>query len=549
MTNLSCLARAGLSRRGESSKIAGENHGAATRENADVQDAAGVSAGRTLFPDGQGMSPYLADWRRAFAGLDLARSAPVALVFDRGPCPPAIEAVRVPWPCKGEDRRLAELHLAALANNILCIRGARRLSVLAPTEAMGQAIAEDLTRHLLLRPDALSDRSLVFLHTLVRQVFAADFTIDADREHALALHQEAAAHSDASCDAPPGPGQTRPGTVLSVNIGQHLTSQALVRIEADGRFAVEHLTRRETFSPDGGQCLSAHLDALTADARALAAGCDRAVDAVGVSIAATIFAGRVRAVPECGLYAGCGEADIRHADAALRRAFAAIAPGRPVTVRNDGETQALFAFRYGQTDGVAEPGGNPADARGGLLSVRLGACPAVHVLDAAGRARPGFHEYGWCITRYAPRCSKAGLFTTIRPYISHYGVAVAAHELGLLQRHRLHPEAAIPFFHEALGAQDAEARRDALRVYGVLGAHLAMLAAEVARQEPVGVLRLLGSRANRIDAAAFAAMADGFDAFAAGHGLSVAGMRLELLEDASPVAGLVGAALAALRRP
>ena len=545
MTNLSCQARAGRPCPADPYKMAFKEHGAATRDYADVQDAAGVSAGSTLFPDGQGMSPYLADWRRAFAGLDPARSASVALVFDRGPCPPVLESVRVPRPCKGQDRRLAELYLAALANNVLCLQGARRISVLAPTEAMGQAIAADLARRLLLRPDALSDRSLTFLHALVRQVFAEDFTIDADREHALALRQEVV-HGDGSCDAPPGPGATRPGTVLAVNIGQHLTSQALVCIEADGHFAVEHLTRRETFPPGGEQCLGAHLDALTADARALAAGCDRAVDAVGVSIAATVFAGRLRAVPECGLYAGCGEADIRDADAALRRAFAESFPGRPVAVRNDGETQALFAFRYGRPEGVADPGENPTEGKSGLLSVRLGACPAVHVLDASGRARPGFHEYGWCITRYAPRRGEAGLFTTIRPYLSHYGVAVAAHELGLLQRHRLHPEAAIPFFHEALAAPDAAARRDALRVYGVLGAHLAMLAAEVARQEPVGVLRLLGSRANHIDAAAFAAMTDGFDAFAAGHGLSVAGMRLELLEDASPVAGLVGAALAAL---
>lgn len=507
-----------------------------------------ITPSTRLFAAGQGISPYLADWHRIFARLDPARTEPLELYFDRGRLSPVREAVRLPQPLSPDDRHIAELYLAVLVNNVLCTRGARRVSILAGSTTTAREMTHALTRLLLLRPDDFSNMSLQFLYALAAQAFDTPFIIDADREHALSLRERLDRQEDAARE-PGNIPKIRPGTVLAINIGQRLTSQALVTIDASGRFTLERLSRRDTWMADSRQCLTAALDALTAGARDCLGPVDRTVDAVGISIAATVLAGTLQPVAQFGLYADCSAEEYRDADAALRRAAAAVLPGRPVNVINDGEGQALFAFHYSPKTSPPQPDPPSGKTRsqGGMLSIRLGACPAVHMLDGSGRAAPGFHEYGWLVTRYTPARATAGFFSTIRLYLSHYGVAVAAHELGLLEKYRLPFEAAIPFFHEAL-LQDAPSRNDALRVYGVLGAHLAMLAEEVNRFCPLGVLRLLGSQANRIDAPAFAAMTEGFAAFCAGHDASVAGLRLELLEDTSAVAGLVGAAHAALRR-
>lgn len=496
-----------------------------------------------LFPSGQGVSPYLTDWRQAFAGLDPDRATKVSFCFDRGELPPVIESILLPRPIDDADRQLVELFCAALVNNVLCLRGARRVSVLAEDGGLAKTLACAVRRLLILGLDGFSDMSLIFLRGLVKQVFAADFTIDADREHALGLCRRHD-HADALGETPQaGPRYIRPGTVLAINIGQHLTSQSLVTCDGAGGYAVGAFSRHPTWNVGERICLNAALASLCAEAGALANRAGQPIDAVGISLSATVVTGTVYPVPEFGLFAGCDEAEIRDADAALRRSFADILSDRPVAVVNDGEAQALFAFHYDRPASQADDAGT-----GGLLSVRLGACPAVHVLDASGRAAPGFHEYGWLVTRYAPNTAQSRLFSTIRFHLSHYGVAVAAHELGLLARYGLNIETAIPFFHDALVGDTPHLRLDAARVYGVLGAHLAMLAEEVARQIPLGSLRLLGSRTNRIDAPVFSAMAEGFAAFATGHGLSVSGLPLTFIGDASPFAGLVGAALAALRR-
>ncbi|EFL51372.1 conserved hypothetical protein [Solidesulfovibrio fructosivorans JJ]] len=498
-----------------------------------------------LFPPGQGISPYLADWRKAFADLDPTRAVTVSFCFDRGKLPPVIETVCLPWPVDAADRPRVELFSAAVVNNVLCLRGARRVSILADDAALARNLAEAIRRLFILGPDDFSDMSLIFLLRLVERVFGADFTIDADRDHALALLRDHC-RLDASDETPPaGPTDIRPGTVLAVNIGQHLTSQALVRCDGAGGYAVESFSRRPTRDDQGERmCLNAVLPSLRAEAKALAKQAGRPIDAVGVSLSATVVAGKVRPVPEFGLFAECGETEIHDADATLRRTFGDIFPGRPVAVVNDGEAQALFAFHYGRPEAPLAAG---AARPGGVLSVRLGSCPAIHVLDASGHAGPGFHEYGWLITRYAPNPAQSRLFSTSRFHLSHYGVALAAHELGLLARYGQDIETAIPFFHDALVGDDLALRLEAAGVYGVLGAHLAMLAEEVSRQTPLGSLRLLGSRANHVDAPVFAAMAKGFAAFASGHALSVSGLPLRFIEDASSFAGLVGAAHAALR--
>jgi len=496
-----------------------------------------------LFPPDRGISPYLADWRQTFAGLDTAQAIDVSFCFDRGELPPVVETIRLPNPIDAADKPLVELFCAALVNNVLCLRGACRVSLLAEDAVLASALAEAVRRLLIVGADCFSDMSSLFLHGLVRQVFAAEFRIDADREQALALCRHPA-RADAVSEGPrPALPGIRPGTVLAVNIGQHLTSQALVTCDGAGGYAVEGLSRRATWETGEHLCLNAALPSLCSGALALTQQAGRPVDAVGVSLSATVISGTVYPVPEFGLFAGCDMAAISDADAALRQAFTTILPDRPVAVVNDGEAQALFVFHYGRPES-----GTDDRRTGGVLSVRLGACPAVHVLDASGRAAPGFHEYGWCITRYAPNPAQGSLFSTIRFYLSHYGVAVAAHDLGLLTQYGLDAGTAIPFFHDALLGEDPRPRLDAARVYGVLGAHLAMLAEEVSRQTPLAALRLLGSRANRVDRPVFAAMAEGFAAFAAGHDLSVSGLSLTLIEDASSFAGLVGVAHAALGR-
>lgn len=495
----------------------------------------------TLFAASQGIPPYLALWRREFDGLPPSRSVPVTLWFDRGPHPPLVETLRLPARPHPSDKRLAGLYAAAVVNNMLCSHGAASVTVVSPDSEAARGLRDDLERLLLLGLPPLSGMSPQFLFHLVKQVFGIDFHLDNDLDHAAALRAAAA-----SPHAPPSlvvAQPVRPGLVLSVNIGQHLTSLALVRLEANGRFAVEGLTRRDTW-PDGArQGLAAVWQALAVAARPLLAAVGGAVDAVGVSIAVTVTDGVIRPVPQCGLFEQASPEEIVAADAMAASFAQAVSPGKPMTVVNDAEAQAVFAFRHGGADGRAV-----AAPRGSLLSVRLGACPAVRRLDAAGRVDPGIHEYGWLVTRYAPTCSTGGLFSTIHPYLSHHGLAIVANELGLLAKYRLAAEAAIPFFHGALVADDPGLRQDARRAYGILGVHLALLVQALARREPLATVRLLGSRANRLDATAFAALATGYAAFDAAHGLGLASVALELVEETSAIAGLVGAAHAALDR-
>ena len=138
-------------------------------------------------------------------------------------------------------------------------------------------------------------------------------------------------------------------------------------------------------------------------------------------------------------------------------------------------------------------------------------------------------------------------FSTIRLYLSYYGVAIIAHELGLLEKYNVLPESALPFFYEQLFSEDPTRIYDAECIYAVLGAHIAMFAAEINRRRPLATVVLLGSRANKINELVFSAMQDGFEAFFDKHPL-VAPIEFVLIEDASAQSGLVGVAYATLRR-
>lgn len=492
----------------------------------------------TLFAAGRAIPPYLPLWRRTFAGLPPTRSVPVELWFDRGPRPPLVERLRLPLPAGNLDRQLAGLFVAVLINNALCSHGAASVAVAAPDRRLTRALGQVVRQRLDLDWPPLSGMSPRFLLQLNEQLFGTAFSLDDDPDHVAALRQEAARPADATVAQPAGP--KRPGCALAVNIGQHLIRVGLVRLDAAGRCSVSGLTYQKTWPEGAGHGLADIWQRARAAAQPLVAATD-SIEALGVSLAATVTDGLVRPVAHCGLFKTCSTADLAMA-AALPAAFAqALVPGKPFSLINDGEAQALFAYHHGGPNGTA--GRTPQD---GLLSVRLGACPAVRRLDATGRPTPGIHEYGCLITRHTPGFDTGGLFGTVHPYLSHYGVAAVAQELGLLEKYRLDSEATIPFFHDALRANEVGCAQDARHLYGVLGAHLALLVSELARHAPLSTVRLLGSRTNRFDTDSFQAVAAGFARFDAAYGLGLTGMALELLEESSAIAGLVGAAHAVL---
>ena len=183
-----------------------------------------------------------------------------------------------------------------------------------------------------------------------------------------------------------------------------------------------------------------------------------------------------------------------------------------------------------------------------LLSLRLGACPCVQCLDAHGEASPGFNEYGWVITTLDVRPAAKKHAITIHRYLAYYGIAVIAHELGLLEKYNVHPEQAALFFHGMLSASNALARHEAKNVYRRLGAHVAMLACEIHRHRPLGAVMLLGAEAVGIDRLAFSSLYEGFYDFMHRHALQGCGLKFLFAQDASAKASLVGVAHAASQR-
>ena len=488
---------------------------------------------RDLFAAEQAVSPYLVDWSQAFADLDPTRAAPVALVFKRSPFPDVVERWLLPDLGNPRARRIAELHLSARLNNVLSLAGAHGVEILSRNRHDAGLL--DAVRHnLFTRLDDFSNMSLYFLHGLVQSAFGRDLSIDACQTDGSL--PEAREHGGATGGSKPG--QARPGLALAVNIGQHLTSWGLIRLTQDGGCAVERLFRRETCLDLTRCCLTAEIAGILAAMRSDLGQAADDVEAVGVSLAATVMDGRPLPVAQFGLFAACSPWELERTATAIPEAASRAFPGRPAVLVNDGRAQALFAFHFA--------GGKAAAGDGHLLTLRLGACPCVHCLDGDGNSPPGFDEYGWLAIRAVPSRPGGPLFSTPRHPLSHYGLAAAAHELGLLTRYGLGIEDVIPFFHARLTGDDPEAAREATGIYRILGAHLAMLAAEIHAHRPLGAIMVMGSRANRLDGAAFAALSDGYAAFAAGRPLVPATVGRILVEEASAEAGLVGAAFAAL---
>ena len=332
------------------------------------------------------------------------------------------------------------------------------------------------------------------------------------------------------------------GKALAINIGEHLTTWGVSTLNPDGSHAVLDVHRLNSRDLKKAACFTEGFQTLVHDIRQqLATGADE-IEAIGIAVATTVVSGQILAADLSELFDGCSQEVLENMTEQLRQICRRHFPGCPVTIANDALAQAKFVFHHaGGRERIATSGHGAH-----MLSVRLGACPCVGCLDVFGNAPFGLHEYAWMATRLVGSPSAELRCSTIRYYLSHYGVAAVAHELGLLERHALDPREAIPFFHERLLSGDAQAQREAARIYGILGAHLAMFAHEIDRHRRLACIHLLGSRSNRLDQAAFFAIQEGFKGFAASRNLPVAGSDLVLIADASVQAGLVGAAHLAL---
>ncbi len=165
--------------------------------------------------------------------------------------------------------------------------------------------------------------------------------------------------------------------------------------------------------------------------------------------------------------------------------------------------------------------------------MRFGACPSVSYIDASGRNCDRLNEYPWLVTTVHANRHDEALFATISRYLSFYGFGSIAEELGLLEKYGIAQHAAATFFYDIYTEGNEAQWRDAVKIYRVLGAHLAMLAYEIQRDTPVSRVTLLGSRANHLDAQVFGPIWDGFAGFIDRYSLPFADLAFDLAEDVS----------------
>lgn len=472
----------------------------------------------------------MACWHQAFAALPPEASQSLSLHFTRAPGRDIIEHVRIPVVDDPYVKQLTTLYLAALGNNVLCTLGARRLTLFAGEGGIADTLVPDLRRLLCDHASLLTSRPMDFPLSLMEAIYHEPFSVVST--------DSPETPSPRSGTATPQPRCNGPVSILAVNIGQHLTSVALVHFNANGSYGLLRFHRQKTWSTPNAGFGDIWQQALAALAMA-ATNPPVPIGAVAISLAATVVAGNVIPVSEAGLFAASSPEELPTVNETMRHDLGSAFPGLPVTFVNDAEAQALFAFATCDREAEQEDEC--------FLSLRLGACPCVRPLDAHGWPASGIHEYGWLAIRRNPHPMLPGVFTTVTPYLTHYGIGHIARELTLLEKYGLDGEQAISFFHDKLQNGNSVERREARAVYHVLGAHIAMLAMEVHRRRPLSTIALHGSRTNAIDAPAFAAISNGFYHFCDRHHLPLIQTGLVCLEDSSAQAGVVGAALAGLR--
>lgn len=490
-----------------------------------------------FFSPGRPPAAYLASWHQGFAALDASQSQPLELHFDRGVDAPIVERVRIPICPNSHVKHIIAMYLAVLINNVLCTFGAKSVHLATPDVAIGREYLQYIRQSILHVDSCVSDKSFLFIRRLIEQVYGAPLAFEAIRMHDRQIEPTPRPVS-ASAASPALPGLWPQGSALAVNIGQHLTGFALVRLGRTG-YQLENFSRVPTW-PEGECPDFPHLwERILKNLGGTVGNAPQAIDAVAVSIAATVARGNILPVAEFGLFAQSAPEELAQTNALLVRTCGERFPGCPITITNDAEAQALFAFAVCDEE-TRSTGGN-------FLSLRLGACPSIRCLDAQGSPEPGIHEYAWLATKRNTTRIIEGLFTTTSAYLSHYGIGRIAWELGLLEKYSIDPEQAIPFFYNKLLSNKASEVHDAQKIYFVLGAHIAMVAFEVHRHRPLGTVALHGSRTNKIDDLVFEVIRNGFYAFSAKTHLPFEGIDFCCLEDTSAVAGLVGAAMAALR--
>ncbi len=480
------------------------------------------------------VSTYLARWHQAFAVTPGGAGPVVELWFDRGEERPLCERVRLSRRLDAGALRVASLYLAALINNKLCVWGARRVSLVADEASLAKELLQRVSSVLLYRGEFFSDLSPLFILALIEQCHGAPLVLDTDPEQAARL----AALAAAPC-APVAPlpllGRH---TVVAINIGQHKTGWGLVALDGTGGYRLSRTGRRETWPSATSRCLPELADTLFEEVARALEPLPPETAALCLSLANPVAGGQARGVPTVGMCASCTPEAAADLDQALRRSAARHFPGLAFFLVNDAAAQGLFSSRFGE----AEPGGPGFASR--LLSVRFGACPSVSYIDASGRNCDRLNEYPWLVTTVHANRHDEALFATISRYLSFYGFGSIAEELGLLEKYGIAQHAAATFFYDIYTEGNEAQWRDAVKIYRVLGAHLAMLAYEIQRDTPVSRVTLLGSRANHLDAQVFGPIWDGFAGFIDRYSLPFADLAFDLAEDVSDKAGLVGAALA-----
>jgi hypothetical protein len=460
----------------------------------------------------------------------------VEVWFDREPEPPRRQVLQLPARGNARVLRLTALYLAALINNTLCVWGARRVSLGCRDEALARELLNRVTHLLYYEAEILTDLTPLFVYALIRQRYGRQLVLDADQGQVARLASRLSEPAATPTISPLRPGRH---AVLAINIGQHKTSCGLVRLDGADGFAVSRLHRQPTW-PDGQpRCYPALAEPVLRHLAGILGPLPPDVEAVCLSLATPVIAGKPHAVSQIGLTAACDQDTADTFGASLRAAVGKVFPGLPVSCINDACAQGLYTSRFGRQAADADQ----PDCATELLSIRLGACPSVSYIDAGGHNLPRINEFAWLVTRVHGPGHDTALLATISRALSFHGLGCLAHELGLLEKYRVAPDAAAVFFHELCARGSEAERRDALALYHVLGAHMAMLAYEVHRDTPVRRVRLLGSEANRIDPPVFAAIWSGFSNFIERNALPFAGLDFSLTEDASAQASLVGAAV------
>jgi hypothetical protein len=480
-------------------------------------------------------SPYLACWHQAFASRPGATGPLVELWFDRGRLAPRHAVIQLPARDGGHVLDLTALYLAARINNTLCVWGARRVTIRSRDESLARDLLQRVTHLLLYQAEVFSDLTLYFIFALIEKHYGERLAIDTSPAQADRL---ARWRPEAAC-VPPSLSRPDRLTALAINIGLHKTSCGLVSLDGAGGHGVSRLHRQPTW-PDGQpHCYPSLAPAILGHLAATLGPLPPETEAVCLSLATPVLGGEPQAVAQIGLAADCDQETADAFGASLVAAARSTFPGLPVFCCNDAEAQGLFASRFDRQQSDCRESRYAAN----LLSIRLGACPSVSYIDASGRNLSRLNEYAWLATRiHGPR-RDAPLLSTISRAISFHGLACLAHELGLLEKYRVMPGDAPVFFHRLCIEGSPAEQHDALRIYHVLGAHIAMLFHEIDRDTPVRHARLLGSAANRIDAPIFAAIRDGFAGFIDRHALPFESVDFSLAEGASAQASLVGAAV------